>query len=153
MFRYLKSRLFLLLCCLLTSAAIWAQSTEKVTVDIKKGTLKQLIELIEKQTDYVFSYGDNAVEKIGNVTVQARNQSVSKVLDAALDGTGMSYKILSDKSIIITSSASDQKASEAKRINITGNVSDPSGEPLIGSAILVKGTRKGVSTDIDGNFH
>ena len=46
MFSYLKSRLFLLLCCLLTSAAIWAQSTEKVTVDIKKGTLKQLFELI-----------------------------------------------------------------------------------------------------------
>lgn len=152
MFSYLKSRLFLLLCCLLTSAAIWAQSTEKVTVDIKKGTLKQLIELIEKQTDYVFSYGDNAVEKIGNVTVQATNLPVSKVLDEALSGTGLSYKILSEKSIIITSSTSDQKASETKRINITGNVSDPSGEPLIGSAILVKGTRKAVSTDIDGNF-
>ena len=35
---------------------------------------------------------------------------------------------------------------------ITGNVSDANGEPVIGAAIVVKGTTQGTVTDIDGNF-
>ena len=41
----------------------------------------------------------------------------------------------------------------AKDINVTGTVTAASdGEPLIGATVVVKGTSKGVSTDIDGSF-
>lgn len=36
--------------------------------------------------------------------------------------------------------------------SIGGNVKDESGEPLVGAAVLVKGTVSGVNTDADGNF-
>ena len=35
---------------------------------------------------------------------------------------------------------------------ITGNVVDPEGEPVIGATVMEKGTSNGVITDIDGNF-
>ncbi len=35
---------------------------------------------------------------------------------------------------------------------ITGNVADPEGEPIIGATVMEKGTSNGVITDIDGNF-
>ena len=35
---------------------------------------------------------------------------------------------------------------------ITGSVSDPQGEPIIGANITIKGTSVGTITDIDGNF-
>ncbi|MBQ4380627.1 MAG: SusC/RagA family TonB-linked outer membrane protein, partial [Bacteroidaceae bacterium] len=35
---------------------------------------------------------------------------------------------------------------------ITGNVAEASGEPLIGAAVMEKGTSNGVITDMDGNF-
>ncbi|MDE6769571.1 MAG: SusC/RagA family TonB-linked outer membrane protein, partial [Muribaculaceae bacterium] len=35
---------------------------------------------------------------------------------------------------------------------IRGTVTDPNGEPLIGATVLIKGTSKGVATDIDGNY-
>lgn len=35
---------------------------------------------------------------------------------------------------------------------VTGTVTDPSGEPLIGASVVVPGTTVGVSTDVDGNF-
>ncbi len=35
---------------------------------------------------------------------------------------------------------------------ISGTVTDPNGEPLIGATVLVKGTTKGTATDIDGNY-
>lgn len=37
-------------------------------------------------------------------------------------------------------------------INVTGSVTDPAGEPLIGVTVIEKGTSKGTATDIDGNF-
>ncbi|MBD5233213.1 MAG: SusC/RagA family TonB-linked outer membrane protein [Bacteroidales bacterium] len=40
----------------------------------------------------------------------------------------------------------------AQVINISGNVSDNTGEPLIGVSITVPGTGKGAVTDIDGNY-
>ena len=40
----------------------------------------------------------------------------------------------------------------AAELAVTGTVTDPTGEPLIGVTVLVKGTTKGTSTDIDGNY-
>ena len=36
--------------------------------------------------------------------------------------------------------------------NITGNVTDSSGEPIIGATIMETGTNNGTVTDLDGNF-
>lgn len=41
----------------------------------------------------------------------------------------------------------------AQGINVTGIVEDTSGEPLIGATVLVKGTKNGAPTDIDGQFN
>ncbi|GAB6007614.1 SusC/RagA family TonB-linked outer membrane protein [Dysgonomonas reticulitermitis] len=40
----------------------------------------------------------------------------------------------------------------AQTFNITGEVKDASGEPLIGVTVTLKGSNKGVITDVDGNF-
>lgn len=36
--------------------------------------------------------------------------------------------------------------------NVTGTVTDPAGEPLIGVSVQVKGAKTGAITDFDGNF-
>lgn len=40
----------------------------------------------------------------------------------------------------------------AQSIAVSGTVTDPTGEPLIGASILAKGTSNGTATDIDGNY-
>ena len=40
----------------------------------------------------------------------------------------------------------------AQNITVKGNVSDEKGEAIIGASVLVKGTSKGVITDLEGNF-
>ncbi len=40
----------------------------------------------------------------------------------------------------------------AQKITVKGNVSDSTGEPLIGASVLAKGTAEGTATDFDGNF-
>ncbi|MBQ8774135.1 MAG: SusC/RagA family TonB-linked outer membrane protein, partial [Muribaculaceae bacterium] len=40
----------------------------------------------------------------------------------------------------------------AQKITVSGNVSDPTGEPLIGASVIAQGTTMGVATDFDGNY-
>jgi len=40
----------------------------------------------------------------------------------------------------------------AQNITIQGNVTDSNGEPVIGAAVMEKGTQNGTVTDLDGNF-
>ena len=40
----------------------------------------------------------------------------------------------------------------AQTTQITGTVTDPQGEPLIGASVIEKGTSTGTATDFDGNF-
>ena len=40
----------------------------------------------------------------------------------------------------------------AQSITVSGTVTDPTGEPLIGASVLAEGTTNGASTDIDGNY-
>jgi TonB-linked SusC/RagA family outer membrane protein len=44
------------------------------------------------------------------------------------------------------------QVSQAQTIKVKGQVVDPTGEPLIGVSIVVKGSTLGTITDIDGNF-
>lgn len=40
----------------------------------------------------------------------------------------------------------------AQTKTVTGLVTDQAGEPIIGATVLVKGTKAGTSTDIDGRY-
>ncbi|MCG8514100.1 MAG: SusC/RagA family TonB-linked outer membrane protein, partial [Halanaerobiales bacterium] len=42
---------------------------------------------------------------------------------------------------------------QQKKLNVSGNVSDFSGQPLPGVSIIVKGTTQGTVTDFDGNYN
>lgn len=40
----------------------------------------------------------------------------------------------------------------AQNIKVTGRVTDQNGEPVVGASVIVKGTKKGVGTDVNGNY-
>ena len=44
-------------------------------------------------------------------------------------------------------------AAFAQNVKVSGVVSDENGEPLMGAAVLVKGTTTGTTTGLDGDFN
>ena len=40
----------------------------------------------------------------------------------------------------------------AQNVDVTGKVTDNNGDPVIGANVIIKGTTKGVSTDVDGKY-
>lgn len=140
----------LLLCSF--NVSVWAKG-QTVTMKVQHATLTQVFSIIEKQTSYRFSYRNADVDKHYNITLSKSNASVSELLDIVLANTGLSYKVLSDKSIVITGGAKSSTVGiQQTKTKLTGMVVDSKGEPIIGAAVMEEGTKNGVITDMDGNF-
>ena len=123
---------------------------QKVTVELKNATLKQVFKSIEGQTTYRFSYRNTLVDDKNDITISKRQVGVSVVLNEALKGRNLTYTIVSSKSIVISDKAEQASPSKTKRVS--GTVKSTSGESIIGANIKVAGTTIGCITDIDGNF-
>lgn len=149
-----QSKLQRLLCvavCLFCIGIMTALAQEqKVTVELKNATLKQVFKSIEGQTTYRFSYRNTLVDNKNDITISKRQVDVSVVLNEALKGRNLTYTIVSSKSIVISDLKEQSTSSKNKRVS--GTVKSANGELIIGANIKVVGTTIGCITDIDGNF-
>ena len=138
-----------LFCCV----SLFAQS-RRVTVHLRDVSLKELFQEIENQTTYRFSYRNTVIDDSKDVNVSADSVDVSVVLDQVLGGKGLTYEILSSKSIVISEKkgqTSGHAQADGKKV-VSGVITDDAGMPVIGATILEKGTTNGTITDFDGNF-
>ena len=147
----MAKRILYITILLLTIGTInsYAQEQQNVTIELENATLRQFFRSIEKQTTYRFSYRNAIIDDKKDITVSKRNVKVSVLLDEVLQKKGLTYKIVSAKSIVI----SDKKTrtnSMAKRV--TGIVKMANGEPVIGANVTMAGSTIGAITDINGNF-
>ncbi len=128
------------------SAAATGQSP--VTLHIKNVEISQLFGTLEKQTGYHFLFNSRlpAIHKLVNVDVD--NADIKEVLNIVLSGTGLIYKMLDNK-LIVVSSAADQANND---VEITGIVTSENGDPLGGVSVTIKNTTTGSTTDNNGSF-
>lgn len=136
--------LFIVLCGMPDN--LWAQS---IRLDKNKLTLAELIQQIEKQTDYLFVYNEMEIDVKKKLSVPLQSETVEKLLTKALENSRIYYHI-ENKNIILSLRKVQQQAKDT--ILISGYVKDESGEPLIGASVSIKGTTSGVVTDFDGAF-
>src|SRR3989339_1975492 len=66
---------------LLNSTAVTKAQTAKLNLKIQNGKVKDIIEEIEKLTDYSFVYDNNIFDVNKSVAVNARESSVSEVVE------------------------------------------------------------------------
>lgn len=123
-------------------------------LEMKNVTLEQVFNTIKKQSKFEFFYSNDQVNVNKKVSVNTRNASIDKVLDAVL-GDQYSYKI-EDNFILISKKEKDQKTQPQdikQQVNsVTGVVKDNGDDPLPGVSIQVKGTTRGTMTDINGKY-
>ena len=135
-----------------SSQFLAAKDPGRVTVDVDKGSLKELFTQIERQTNYVFSYRDELVKKEKHISIKLKNSTVANVLNKALGGTNLNYQIVSDNSIIIKEKKLNKTASGTSLNEVSGTVLDDLGEPITGAIVTVKGTSLATSTDANGFY-
>ena len=151
--------LFFALLCTLFSLDVHAQS-DKVTISRRHVTVKTVLNDIESQTHYLFIYGQE-VNVSRKVTVNVKNQPVSKVLHQLFSGQSVKYStkgdhivlsVVSAKSSLEVGQGTRAGSSSGKIVKASGLVLDAEGEPIIGATIKRPGASTGTITDVDGHF-
>ena len=133
----------------------YSQKTQ-ISLNLTNKTLKEVFKEIERNSEFVIFYYEGVVDANKRVKINVKQQTVDKILDKLFEGTDNTYNIV-DKQIYITKKSGEEKtaitlSAAQQQKKITGKVMDELGEPLPGVAIQVKGTPRGVTTDIDGTF-
>ncbi|MDR3251485.1 MAG: TonB-dependent receptor [Tannerella sp.] len=127
---------------------------KQLTIQKNNVTVGEVLALVEKEGQYVFFYADKDVDLSRKVSLNLRNQPVTKVLDELFKNTQNSYRV-DGKQIFITKKAAQAVSSTTvspDNVNVTGIISDEEGEALAGASVGVKGSTRGVMTDMDGKF-
>lgn len=132
--------------------AVLAHAQNTLSIVVKKERLKNVLELIERQSEYRFLYNDNPIIENKIVTLKMREVTLEKVLKQLLQGTGIVYK-LNANNLVVLSVAANEEMSELLQLKaITGKVTDESGKPLAGVTVQAKGSAKATTTSDDGSF-
>ncbi|MDR2040108.1 MAG: TonB-dependent receptor [Bacteroidales bacterium] len=126
----------------------------KLSIKMENVTINRFFSEIERNSDYVFLFSDDVVSELNNtINTSFRNTELSKILDTVLENTDLSYLVTGRQVIVFKEKTKDRGIKvELQEKSVTGKVFDEKGEPLPGASIVVKGTTRGVMTDIDGSF-
>ena len=146
----LRASLFVLVISTINFEVNASAQVAKVSVKMENATIDEMIKTVRTETNYRFLYRVEEVNKYGKRSIDLREASIEDFLKAALAGTDLSYEIESDV-IIIKPTAAKAKDVEKSRV-IKGKVVDDKGFTLPGATIMIKNTKLGVVTDVDGKF-
>ncbi len=154
-----SNRAMKLTCALLVAASMGVYATgnaqsARVNIQANNVTTEKVLSAIEKQTDYLFVYNKNEVDLKRKTTINAVNKTTAEVLSSMFEGTDIVYAIEGENILLMKkNNRPNALLSVNQQSNIVrGTVVDPTGVPVIGANILVKGTTNGTITDMDGNF-
>ncbi|MFN8134334.1 MAG: SusC/RagA family TonB-linked outer membrane protein [Bacteroidales bacterium] len=143
----LLTGLFLIL--MVAPARLNAQST-KITLNMVNVPLNDVLNEIEKKSDYTFLVNQEVVNVTRKVDAVFTNTTIKDILDQLFKGTKVKF-VTSDHQIIIT--PANGKGGDSQPKKVTGKVTDEkTGETLIGVTVQIKGTTSGTTTSVDGTY-
>ncbi len=126
------------------SANIYSQTN--VTLDLKDQSIRDVLKLIENQTEIRFFYSDDLLAMNDMIDIQADNKNIIAVLDDLFIESPLTFKAYENNLIVII----PRNLLQQKRV--TGIITDRSGLPLPGVNVRATGTAVGVISGIDGRY-
>lgn len=145
--RCAHTRYLLLLLMFIFSLDGSAQRNNTITINVRNKKFIDVINLVKSQTNKSFVYTLSDLPASENVSIDVKNGSINDVLNQLISNSGIKYE-MTDKHIILSSVQKESK----RNVVFAGIILDDLKEPLIGVNIVIKGSNKGTTTDIDGKF-
>jgi TonB-linked SusC/RagA family outer membrane protein len=145
--KFMKLKLLLFIGCFLITGQIFAQN-EKISLDIRNSTLKEAFKTIQEKSGYRFFYSDDLVDLDKQINLEASDFTIDEVIGALESKTSLSFRKMEDNLIVVVPASEKQQPGR-----VTGKITsaaEPNGLP--GVNVVIKGTTKGVITDINGKY-
>lgn len=135
-----------------------AQKT-RITLDVENSTIAEVLDEIEKTTEFKFIYSVKNVDLKRKVSFKVEQLRIQNILKTLFSNTQTTYKIRGRQIVLTKAEPIYPKEADKRviqslqgKIKVTGQVLDNLGLPLPGVSIVEEGTINGVATDFDGNF-
>lgn len=139
---------FLLCFLLFVSFNVWGQtvSSPKISITLKNASFDQFVSEIFKKGGFKVFYNAGLKEKLPVVNIDIKSAGIDQIMTQVLTNTQLTYK-LSDKTVVIL-----EKEKKNLPDKIKGIIYDSNKQPLPSVAVMLKGSNKGVYSDINGQF-
>ncbi|WP_439555414.1 TonB-dependent receptor [Dyadobacter sp.] len=138
--------------------------SKDVTLSLKNVSLKEALNRIQEKANTQFVYSSR-VSVREQVTIDVKNQKLSRVLDELLTPRGIDYKVINEQIVLAKTKATkeeshlnelEEKLQEYTKpldITVKGTVSSSDAQgTLPGVSVVLKGSMQGTTTDNDGKF-
>ena len=135
------------------ASSSYSQSV-RISLDMDDVSVEQVLDQIEDQSEFYFMFNQKLVNTNRKVDVQQDNEPIDKILGDLFEGTDVNVLII-DRQILLSPddlTTTTTYRTRLQGIEITGNITDASGEALVGVNIRIKGTNRGTISDLEGNF-
>jgi len=146
--------IIILAACLHTSAKGVAQQT--ITFSGKEVSLESVFTAIKKQTNYRFFFNTDMLATASKVTLDVKNAQIEQVMNMALKDQPLTFTIKGRTIFVMKKVEEEKKSTQVERtgdpITVSGKVLDENGAPAQGVNVTIKGTSKGTTTNIMGEF-
>lgn len=132
----------------------WSQNT--VTLSFRNALLPEVFKAVQKQTGYSFAYERSVMQQAKRVSIAVINVPLREALDSLFREQPFGYEvegrmvIVREKSVITANGGRNEGAEGL--VDVRGVVLGENGVPLAGANVMVKGTSKGTSTNLKGEF-
>ncbi|PWD98459.1 TonB-dependent receptor [Marinilabilia rubra] len=125
----------------------------RVSLKMKNARVKEVLQEIEKSSEFFFVYNNRLIDVEKEVDVEANSEEIRVILDQIFNEEAVSYTVMG-KQIVLSPSemviGNLPGVPQEKRVS--GTVKDQKGEPIPGVTVMVEGTTNGTITGSDGNF-
>ena len=129
----------------------------EVTLQVKDQDLETVLSRIGEKASVKFVFSPNLIKSTRSVSLNAKNEKLSEVLNTILKPLNVTYEVLGNKILLNRQSATTPE-SPSLNLNvqsveaISGKVTTAKNEGIPGVTVKVKGASRGTITDANGNF-
>jgi TonB-linked SusC/RagA family outer membrane protein len=144
----MKLSLFLLIISMThVSGKVFGQ----ITIHQKNAKMTSVMRLIEAQSGYVFIFNEDKI-KFGTVNIDINDVTVRQALEACFKATEIDYQIINQNIVLHKKENPGPVKVTVQPLLVVGKVTNTRNEPLNGASVLLKRTRTGVATDLQGRY-
>ncbi len=133
------------------SAGVFSQNSSQLTLNLKDVSVMDVLKQIEEESKFTFLFNSNQIDIDRQVTIECNSSSVENVLKTLFEGTDVTYRTFNNN-YVLYAGQEERVIPAGQDLDVNGTVTDDTGFPLPGVAVIIKGTTLGITTDTDGNY-
>jgi len=138
------------------SAQVKSVKEVRISLNTENSSLREVFQKIEGMTDYTFNFSKDKIDLSNNVSINRNNSTLEDVLLDISRKHMLSFKQVNNSiGVFKMERRRVQNSIDFEiyvEVDISGKVTDENGMGLPGVSIIEKGTAKGTTTDIEGNY-